>query len=85
MRRVGWMAAVVLGLMVGVVRCVAQESPLEDVHTDVPAATAPKDARPVIADGDVAAKATSGWGRPVSTQRRPRSGQKCATQASALR
>jgi Ca-activated chloride channel family protein len=47
-------------------RCLAQDSPLEDPHTTVPAsATAPKDARPVIADGDVAAKAAGATGSAI--------------------
>jgi Ca-activated chloride channel homolog len=43
----------------------AQENPLDDAHTKVPEATAPKDARPVIADGDIAARATSAHGSAI--------------------
>ena len=37
----------------------AQESPLDTVHTTAPAPVAPKDTRPVVTGGDVAAKATT--------------------------
>jgi Ca-activated chloride channel family protein len=45
--------------------CLGQENPLEDAHTKAPAATVPKDLRPVVADGDVAAKATSSRGSSI--------------------
>ncbi len=48
------LGCVVFGMQAG-----AQESPLNNVHTETPAAATPRDARPVVSDGAVAANATS--------------------------
>jgi len=43
----------------------AQENPLENPKTPVPAPTAPKDDRPVLKPGDIASKATSSPGSQI--------------------
>jgi Ca-activated chloride channel family protein len=58
-----WIVLVV-GLAVACGRGWGQENPMDDVHTKAPAA-APKDTRPVIADKDVAAKATMARGASI--------------------
>src|SRR5579875_1179716 len=49
----------------GVNRAVAQENPLGEVHTNVPAPTPPKDTRPVITGDDVARKAANSPGSAI--------------------
>jgi Ca-activated chloride channel family protein len=44
---------------------VAQENPLGDVHTNVPAPTVPKDDRPVLKDGDVVNKGANTPGAAI--------------------
>ncbi|QMV17559.1 VWA domain-containing protein [Granulicella sp. 5B5] len=63
-----WMGAGgVLALLVWCgVPCRAQENPLNDVHTAAPPPPAmPKDLKPAIVDGDVAARATSANGGEI--------------------
>ena len=56
----------VLGVCLGMTgRSGAQENPLGDVHTNMPAPAAPKDTRPVITGDDVARKAAGSPGSAI--------------------
>jgi Ca-activated chloride channel family protein len=59
------MVAAVTGLVMACGSAFAQENPLDDPHTKAPVAAVPKDERPVIADKDVAAKATMARGSSI--------------------
>jgi Ca-activated chloride channel family protein len=57
---------VALVLMIGAgARCLAQDNPLDNPHTSAPPPVPPKDTRPVITGGDIAAKATSARGSAI--------------------
>lgn len=61
-----WQAGVLcLALLYFGVPAIAQESPLDAVHTAAPPPAAPKDNRPPITGADVATKATSSQGRAI--------------------
>jgi len=65
--RGGWQALLPVALLAlpGWTVCRAQDSPLNNVHTVAPAPAAPKDARPVVADGAVAGSAAGSPGSAI--------------------
>jgi Ca-activated chloride channel family protein len=60
-----WMVIVLASVAGGGGRAAAQENPLGDVHTNVPAPAVPKDARPVITGSDVTAKGANAKGSAI--------------------
>lgn len=61
----GWLLCGWLFCAGGTLALLAQESPLDTVHTATPAPAAPKDARPVVSGADVATRATSQRGASI--------------------